>query len=105
MFVVVDGYRARVDELVDQIRIASQGISPDRFLELLRWHRVVASLPELDWSRPGVYVQAVSELPPERAGELLRDVRRTARDPRGHRRGADGKPQFKDGRTLRDLSR
>lgn len=87
---------------MDQIRVASQRIDQARFVELLRWHRVVAGLPELDWSQPGIYAQAVTELSTERAGELLRDVRRAGRDPRGHRRGADGKPHFRDGRTLRD---
>lgn len=87
---------------MDQIRVASQRIAPARFLELLRWHRAIGGLPELDWSQPGAYAQAVTELSPEQAGELLRDVRRLGRDPRGHRRGADGKPRFQDGRTLRD---
>ncbi|MEW1938747.1 UNVERIFIED_ORG: hypothetical protein EDC92_1201 [Dietzia maris] len=91
-----------MDELAEKIRVASEQLDPARFLELLRWHRVVAGLPELDWSQPGVYKRAVDELTPERAAELLRDVRRTARDPRGHRHGADGKPQFRRGRTLRD---
>ncbi|WP_226438509.1 hypothetical protein [Rhodococcus yananensis] len=91
-----------MDEIVDQIRVASQRIDQARFLELLRWHRVVAGLPELDWSQPGVYTQAVTELTPERAAELLRDAQRAGRDLRGHRRGADGKPQFRQGRTLRD---
>ena len=47
----------------------------------------------------------VAELADDRACELLRDVRRVARDPRRHRHGADGKPLFRGGCTLADRQR
>ena len=75
------------------------------FLELLRWHRAVAGLPDLDWSAGGAYRRGVAELTDVRACELLRDVRRVARDPRRHRLGADGKPLFRGGCTLADRRR
>lgn len=90
-------------QLVDQIRVASQRIDQARFLELLRWHRAVAGLSELDWSATGSFRQGVDELDQARAAELLQDVRRAGRDRRSARRGADGKPQFRDGMTLRDM--
>lgn len=92
-----------VTDLTSQIRRAAEQINQARFLELLRWHRVVAGLAELDWSAPGAFRQGVDELDPARAAELLRDVRRVGRDRRSGRRGADGKPQFRDGLTLRQL--
>lgn len=89
-----------MDELVENIRHAADQLDTDRFLELLRWHRVVAHLPDLDWTAPGAYRRGVEELKVARATELLHDVRRATRDPRSHRRGADGKHTFRDGRTL-----
>lgn len=89
-----------MDELIDKVRQAADQLDTDRFLELLRWHRVVARLPDLDWTVPGAYRRGVEELQVARASELLHDVRRAARDPRSHRRGADGKPTFRNGRTL-----
>lgn len=88
-------------DLIDQIHAASVNLDdPAMFLELLRWHRAVAGLPDLDWAAAGTYRRGVADLPDGRAAELLRDVRRAARDPRRHRHGADGKPQFRNGRTL-----
>lgn len=94
-----------VRELTAQIRVAAERLDQGRFLELLRWHRVVAGLDELDWAAPGSYRQGVDELDQERAAELLQDVRRAGRDRRSSRRSADGKPQFRDGLTLRQLRR
>lgn len=94
-----------MDELVEDMRIAAYQLDPTRFLELLRWHRVVAGLPELDWTAPGAYRHGVSELPASRAAELLHDVRRAGRDPRSHRHGADGKPVYREGRTISDRYR
>lgn len=90
-------------ELVENIRIAADQLDTTRFLELLRWHRIVAGLPELDWVAPGAYRHGVEELPAARANELLHDVRRAARDTRSHRRGADGKSHFRPGQTLKSL--
>ena len=45
------------------------------FLELLRWHRAVAGLPDLEWSSRGAYRQGVAELTDARARELLHDIR------------------------------
>ena len=61
------------------------------------------NLADLDWSAPGAYRQGVAELSPTRIRELLADVRRASRDTRGHRRGADGKPQFRGGQTLGEV--
>lgn len=89
-------------QTVEQLRAAATGIDDHAFLELLRWHRAVAGLPDLDWTLPRSYRQGVSELAETRAQELLHDVRRAIRDPRRHRHGADGKPVFRDGRSLKD---
>lgn len=94
-----------VDELVENIRSAVDQLGTTRFLELLRWHRVVAGLPELDWAAPGAYRQGVEELQVARATELLHDVRRAGRDPRSHRHDADGKPVYREGRTISDRYR
>lgn len=94
-----------MDEPVENIRIAADQLDNTRFLELLRWHRVVAGLLDLDWTAPGAYRQGVSELPAARAAELLHDVRRAGRDPRSRRHGADGKPIYGAGRTLKDQYR
>lgn len=82
---------------VDRVREAAARVDPNRFLELLRWHRTVACLPDLDWGAPGSYRQGVRELGEARATELLGDLRRAARDPRRYRHGADGKPRFRNG--------
>lgn len=89
-----------MDELIDKVRQAADQLDTAQFLELLRWHRAVAGLPDLDWTATGAYRQATRELGESRATELLHDVRRAARDPRSYRRGADGKPTFRGGRTL-----
>lgn len=89
-----------MDELLDAIRQAADQVGEHDFLELLRWHRVIALLPEADWTARGAYRQAVAELDEARAVELLRDLRRAARDPRRHRHGADGKPRYQAGQTL-----
>lgn len=94
-----------MDELVENMRSAADQLDTARFLELLRWHRVVAGLPDLDWTAPGAYRQGVSELPAYRAAELLHDVRRAGRDPRSHRHGADGKPLYREGQTLSEQYR
>lgn len=90
-------------DLTSQIRRAADDLDQDRFLELLRWHRAVVGLSDLDWSAPGAFRQGVDELDQARAAELLQDVRRAGRDRRTGRRGADGKPQFRDGLTLREM--
>ncbi|MFL0579588.1 hypothetical protein [Dietzia sp. 179-F 9C3 NHS] len=92
-------------ELVERIRHTADRLDRAAFLELLRWHRAVAGLPDLDWETQGAYRQAVAELGERRADELLSDLRRAARDPRHHRHGADGKPTFRDGRTLAERRR
>jgi len=57
----------------------------------------------VEWSRPGAYRQAVVELRTDHAAALPRDLRRTARDPKARRHGADGKPVFAGGCTLQQL--
>lgn len=91
-----------MDELVDKIKQAASAVGDTHFLELLRWHRAVTGLPDLDWSRNGAYRVAITELGPQRAAELLGDLCRAARDSRRHRHGADGKPRYRAGRTLRN---
>lgn len=91
-----------MDELIDRIRDAADQLGAARFLELLRWHRAVAGLQDLDWAAPGAYRRGVEGLQVVRATELLHDVRRAVRDPRSRRRGADGKPVYRAGRTLRE---
>ena len=86
-----------MDELVNRIRHAADQTGDARFLEVLRWHRVVAGLPELDWGARGAYRIAITELGEGRAAELLADLRRLARNPRRYRNGADGKPRYRDG--------
>jgi len=92
-------------QLIDAIRAAADQVGVDHFLELLRWHRAVASLPDLEWGAAGTYRQGVEELDPRRAAELLTDLRRAARDPRRKRHGADGKPTFRGGASLADRQR
>ena len=75
------------------------------FLELLRWHRAAAGLPDLEWSSRGAYRQGVAELTDARARELLHDIRRASRDLGRHRHGADGRSLFRGGRTLADHRR
>lgn len=82
---------------VDRVREAAARVDPKRFLELLRWHRTVAGLPDLEWGTHGSYRQGVAELDNARALELLGDLRRAARDPRRYRHGADGKPRYRTG--------
>lgn len=91
--------------LIDAIRAAANRVGTEHFLELLRWHRAVVSLPDLDWGAAGTYRQGVEELGERRTVELLTDLRRAARDPRRHRHGADGKPTFREGRTLGSRTR
>ncbi|MFL0580655.1 hypothetical protein [Dietzia sp. 179-F 9C3 NHS] len=87
-------------ELQASIRAAAERVGEQHFLELLRWHRAVIGLHDLDWSSQGAYRTAITELGKDRAAELLRDLRRAARDPRRHRHGADGKPRYRNGQTL-----
>ncbi|WP_264886594.1 hypothetical protein [Dietzia sp. NCCP-2495] len=91
--------------IVAQIQEVAATIGDAEFLELLRWHRAVIGLPDLDWSSQGAYRTAITELGDDRAADLLRDLRRAARDPRRHRHGADGKPVYSGGRTLADHRR
>lgn len=72
------------------------------FLELLRWHLVVAGLPDVDPTKQGAYRDALAELGEDRTLELLRDLRKLARNPRRYRNGADGKPRYREGRTVSD---
>ncbi|MBB0968701.1 hypothetical protein G6016_06950 [Dietzia aerolata] len=88
-----------------RVQDAAGHLGDAEFLELLRWHRAVAGLPDLDWSAGGAYRRGVAELADDRARELLCEVRRVARDPRRHRHGADGKPLFRGGCTLADRRR
>ena len=92
-------------ELLNAIRAAADRVGPEHFLELLRWHRAVTNLPDLDWGAAGTYRQGVYELGERRAAELLTDLRRAVRDPRRHRHGADGKPTFRGGGTLAERHR
>lgn len=87
-------------EDLERIRATADQLGAESFLELLRWHRAVAGLSDLDWSAPGSWRRGVTDLTDARGAELLHDLRRAARDPRRHRHGADGKPAFGDGRTL-----
>ena len=84
---------------MNRIRHAADQTGEEHFLELLRWHRVVAGLDEPNWEARGVYRNAVTELGENRAAELLADLRRLARNPRRYRNGADGKPRYRDGTT------
>ena len=86
-----------MDELVDRIRHAADQAGEARFLELLRWHRVVAGLNEPNWGARGAYRIAITELGNDRAIELLGDLSRLARSPRRYRNGADGKPRYRHG--------
>ncbi|MBB1033437.1 hypothetical protein G6031_03410 [Dietzia sp. CQ4] len=94
-----------MDELLGRIRHAADQVGEPLFLELLRWHRAVIGLPDIDPTTHGAYRDAIAELGDDRAAELLRDLRRAARDPRRHRHGADGKPTYRAGETLRDRAR
>lgn len=89
-----------MDELLDPIRQAADQVGEGLFLELLRWHRAVVGLPDFNPTTHGAYPAAIAELGDDRAAELLRDLRRAARDPRRHRHGADGKPRYRTGKTL-----
>ncbi|WP_354056134.1 hypothetical protein [Dietzia sp. 2505] len=91
-----------MDELLDRIRHAADQVGEGLFLELLRWHRAVAGLPDVDLTTHGAYRDAIAKLGDDRASELLRDLRWAARDPRRHRHGADGKPTYRSGETLRN---
>lgn len=94
-----------MDELHGPIRQAADQVGETFFLELLRWHRAVTGLPDLDWSSQGAYRTAITQLGEDRAADLLRDLRRAARDPRRHRHGADGKPRYRAGRNVSDQHR
>lgn len=94
-----------MDELLDRIRHAADQVGEGLFLEILGWHRAVAGLPDFNPATHGAYRNAVADLGDDRAGELLRDLRRAARDPRRHRHGANGKPTFRSRQTLRDRAR
>lgn len=94
-----------MDELLTRIRQATEEVGEGRFLELLRWHRVVASLPDFDPTAHDAYSRAVSGLGEARAAELLHDLRRLARNPRRYRNGADGKPRYRVGRAVSDQHR
>ena len=89
-----------MDELVNRIRHAADQTGEAHFLELLRWHRVVAGLGEPNWEARGAYRIAITELGEDRAAELLSDLRRLARNPRRYRHGSDGKPRYRGGRTV-----
>lgn len=91
-----------MDELLALIRHVADQVGERLFLELLRWHRAVAGLADFDPHTHGAYRGAIAELGDDRAAELLRDLRRAARDPRRHRHGADGKPRYRAGMTLAD---
>ena len=91
-----------MDELLDRIRRAADQVGQPLFLEILGWHRAVVGLPALDPNAHGAYRDAIAELGDDRTAELLRDLRRAARDPRRHRHGADGKPRYRQGRTVSD---
>jgi hypothetical protein len=91
-----------MDELLDRIRRAADQAGEPLFLEILGWHRAVVGLPALDPNAHGAYRDAIAELGDDRTAELLRDLRRAARDPRRHRHGADGKPRYRQGRTVSD---
>lgn len=88
-----------MDELLHRIRQAAEQAGEQRFLELLRWHRVVASLPDIDPTAPGAYRVAITELGEDRAVELLHDLRNAGRNPRRYRNSADGKPRYGGGMT------
>ena len=51
-----------MDELVDRIRHAADQTGEAHFLELLRWHRVVAGLGEPDWGARGAYRIAIAHV-------------------------------------------
>lgn len=94
-----------MDEMLGQIRRTADQVGESMFLELLRWHRAVAGLADFDPHAHGAYRDAIAALGEDRAAELLRDLRRAARDPRRHRHGADGKPRYTSGQTLAERRR
>lgn len=89
---------------MDRIRHAADQTGEAHFLELLRWHRVVAGLGEPNWSVRSAYRIAIIELGEDRAAELLGDLRRLARSPRRYRNGADGKPATETARSTRSVT-
>ena len=91
-----------MDELLGPLRRAAEQEGEAQFLELLRWHLVVAGLPDVDPTKQGAYRDAIAELGEARTLELLRDLGRLARNPRRYRHGADGKPRYRQGRTVSD---
>ena len=91
-----------MDELLGPLRRAAEQAGEDQFLELLRWHLVVAGLPDVDPAKQGAYRDAIAELGEGRTIELLGDLRRLARNPRRYRNGADGRPRYRAGRTVSD---
>lgn len=92
-------------DTIARVQDAAGHLGDAEFLKLLRWHRAVDGLLDLDWPAGGAYRRGVAELTDVRARELLRVVRRASRDPRRHRHGADGKSVFRGGRTLADRRR
>ena len=94
-----------MDELLDRIRRAADQVGEPLFLEILGWHRAVVGLPTVDPNAHGAYRDAIAELGDDRTAELLRDLRRAARDPRRHRHGADGKPRHRAGHALSERYR
>ena len=91
-----------MDELLGPLRRAAEQAGEAQFLELLRWHLVVAGLPDVDPTKQGAYRDAITALGENRAVELLHDLRNTGRNPRRYRHGADGKPRYRAGRTVSD---
>lgn len=94
-----------MDELVGPLRRAAEQAGEKHFLELLRWHLVVAGRPDVDPTKHGAYRNAISDMGEDRTRELLADLRRLSRSPRRYRHGADGKPRYGQGRTLRERYR
>lgn len=67
-----------MDELLGPLRRAAEQAGEDQFLELLRWHLVVAGLPDVDPTKQRAYRDASAELGEARTIELLRDLRSKA---------------------------
>ena len=89
-------------ELHASIRTLAEQVGDEQFLELLRWHLVVSSLPDIDPHLHGAYRTALTALGERRATELLHDLTRLARDPRKYKHGSDGKPRYRNGQQLGD---
>lgn len=88
---------------MSEVRLAAERAGGDEFVELLRWYRAVAGLPDKDWGNEGSFRVGVDELDDKLLRQLLGDLNRLARNKKHRRRALDGKPTFARGITLGEL--